>query len=138
MICDDRHKSVLHFAQWRREEWPDRNLSESEGGKTGAPVGTAGTGVGERWKGFIVDDEVDKMELVESLLSVLDWRDLRRKGMIGWRYWGKTEGNESEFLRRKAIVSVSACTESGRPVLDASTIAVRNHSYTGSGSGDGM
>ena len=70
----------------------------------GAAAAMAGTGVGERWKGFIVDDEVENVELVESLLSVLDCRDFRRKGMIGWRYWGKMEGSESEFLRRNDMV----------------------------------
>lgn len=49
----------------------------------GDAAAKAGTGVGERWKGFEVEDEPDAVELVESLLSVLDWRDFRRKGLIG-------------------------------------------------------
>lgn len=74
----------------------------------------AGTGVGERWNGFMDGEEAEAAELVESLLSVLDWRDLRRKGLIGWRYWGKTEGMVSEFLRRKAILGVLEATGKNR------------------------
>lgn len=44
----------------------------------------AGTGVGERWKGLLFEDEAtEDVEMVLSLLSVLDWRDLRRKGAVG-------------------------------------------------------
>lgn len=92
-----------HFAQWIREVWPFRNLSESEGGATGDVVArVAGTGVGERWKGLLEDTEVD--EIVLSLLSVLDCRDLRRNGAVGWRYCGKTDGMESECRRKKDIL----------------------------------
>jgi hypothetical protein len=39
-------------------------------------------------------EEVDEVERFESVLPVLDWRDLRRKGMDGRRKVGKTEGIE--------------------------------------------
>lgn len=49
----------------------------------------AGTGVGERVKGFEdVDDvvvRVDEVESVELVESVEDWRDFRRKGTEGRR-----------------------------------------------------
>jgi hypothetical protein len=53
-------------------------------------------------KGF---EDVEDAELFESVLSVLDWRDLRRKGMDGRRKVGKTEGTVwgSEGLRKKDI-----------------------------------
>jgi hypothetical protein len=86
MICEERQRSVLHFAQCRREEWPVRNLSVSLGGTIGEEVGMAGMGVGERWNGFIeVVEIVEKVEDVDSVLSVEDCRDLRRKGTDGRR-----------------------------------------------------
>ena len=39
-------------------------------------------------------EEVDEVEIFEAELPVLDWRDLRRKGMDGGRKVGKTEGTE--------------------------------------------
>jgi hypothetical protein len=42
-------------------------------------------------KGF---EDVGEVEMFVSVLSVLDWRDLRRKGMDGRRKVGKTEGTE--------------------------------------------
>ena len=45
-----------------------------------------GIGVGVRHlvKGFdeeVATEEFEKVDVVETLLSVLDWRDLRRKGI---------------------------------------------------------
>jgi hypothetical protein len=49
----------------------------------------AGTGVGERRKGFEEVEEtvvmVDVVEMVEFVESVEAWRDLRRKGTEGRR-----------------------------------------------------
>ena len=39
-------------------------------------------------------EDVEIFESLLSVLSVLDWRDLRRKGMDGRRKVGKTEGTE--------------------------------------------
>jgi hypothetical protein len=60
-------------------------------------------GVGAAMKGF---EDMEDVEIFESVLSVLDWRDLRRKGMDGRRKVGKTEGTAwgSEGLRRKDIM----------------------------------
>jgi hypothetical protein len=50
-------------------------------------------------------EDVDDVDAFESVLSVLGWRDLRRKGIDGRRKVGKTEGMawESEGLRRRDI-----------------------------------
>lgn len=60
-------------------------------------------GVGAATNGF---EDVEDVDAFESVLSVLDWRDLRRKGMDGRRKVGKTDGTAwgSEGLRRKDIV----------------------------------
>jgi hypothetical protein len=118
MICEERQRSVEHFAQWMREVCPFRNLSSEEGATIALVVTrAAGTGVGERWNGLLLllawmlllvrVEAVEDVEKVLSLLSVLDWRDLRRKGAVEWRYCGKGEGMESECRRRKDMVVVA-------------------------------
>jgi hypothetical protein len=87
MICDVRQRSVEHFEHRKWDVWPLRNLPS--GGMTGPVEGSAGVGAAR--KGF---EDVDEVEIFESVLSVLDWRDLRRKGMDGRRKVGKTEGTE--------------------------------------------
>lgn len=59
-------------------------------------------GVGAAMKGF---EDVEDVDAFESVLPVLHWRDLRRKGMEGRRKVGKTDGTAwgSEGLRRKDI-----------------------------------
>ena len=51
-------------------------------------------------------EDVEDVDRFESVLSVLDWRDLRRKGIDGRRKVGKTEGATwgSVGLRRKDII----------------------------------
>lgn len=50
-----------------------------------------GVGVGHRMKGLEEVVVFDVFESMELLLSVLDCRDLRRKGTEGSRYVGNTE-----------------------------------------------
>lgn len=104
MIWEVRQRSVEHRAQWRRErEWlvlpEERNLVV--GGRMVEEAEEMGLGVGEVMKGLeevgemvvstvlmleevMVEDVVRAVE-EESLLSVEDWRDLRRKGTEGRR-----------------------------------------------------
>ena len=71
MIWEVRQRSVLHLAQCKREEWPLRNLSS--GGMTTEEAEEAGTGVGERVKGFEeMELDVDAREVVDSVESVED------------------------------------------------------------------
>lgn len=107
MIWEVRQRSVLHLAQCKREEWPLRNLSS--GGMTIEEAEEAGTGVGERVNGFEeMELDVDARELVDSIESVEDCRDLRRKGTDGRRYVGKMLGYAwgSLGLRKSAMVSI--------------------------------
>ena len=68
-----------------------RNLSS--GGMTIEEAEEAGMGVGERVKGLEeMELDVDAREVVDSVESVEDWRDLRRKGTDGRRYVGKMLG----------------------------------------------
>lgn len=94
-----------HFEQCRCDEWPFKNLPS--GGSTGPVDGSAG--VGSVVKGLEdreVVDARDRVDSTELVLSVLGWRDLRRKGIEGTRNVGKTEGTAcgSEGLRRKDIL----------------------------------
>ena len=68
----------------------------SSGGTTTEEADEAGMGVGvkHRVNGLEEEAEVDEVEAADWIdlsLSVLDWRDLRRKGTEGIRYVGKTE-----------------------------------------------
>ncbi len=66
-------------------------------------------GVGERVKGFEeMELDVEARELVDSVESVEDWRDLRRKGTDGRRYVGNMLGYAwgSLGLRKSAIVGI--------------------------------
>ena len=76
--------------------WPERNLPS--GGRTGSVEGWAGVGA-VPVKGL---EEREVVDAVEAVLSVLSWRDLRRKGIEGRRKVGKTEGMafESEARRK--------------------------------------
>lgn len=70
------------------ELWPWRNLSS--GGTITEDAKEVGIGVGvtHRVNGLeeVVDEEpFDVLDSMELLLSVLDWRDLRRKGTEGIR-----------------------------------------------------
>ena len=87
-----------HLEHLKCEVWPFRNLPS--GGRTGPGEGSAQ--IGTTMYGF---DDVEDGDAFESVLSVLGWRDLRRKGIDGRRKVGKTEGTawESEGLRRKDI-----------------------------------
>ena len=90
-----------HFEQCKCDECPFRNLPS--GGSTGPVDGSAGVGSVE--KGLVDKEVVDARERVELVLSVLEWRDLRRKGIDGTRNVGKTDGTAcgSDGLRRKDI-----------------------------------
>ena len=69
----------------------------------------AGMGVGDRVKGLEeMELDVDARELVDSVESVEDWRDLRRKGTDGRRYVGKMLGYAwgSLGLRKRAMVGM--------------------------------
>ena len=85
MICDVRHRSVEHLEQRSWDVWPERSLPS--GGRTGSVEGS--DGVGSAVKGL---EDVDAVELDESVLPVLDVLDERRNGMDGRRKVGKTEG----------------------------------------------
>ena len=87
MIWDVRQRSVEHFEHLKCDVWPLRNLPS--GGRTGPVEGSAGVGAAR--KGF---EDVEDVDIFEMVLSVLDWRDLRRKGIEGRRKVGKTEGTE--------------------------------------------
>ena len=76
-----------HLEHRKCDLWPLTILPS--GGRTGPGEGSAG--VGAAMKGL---EEVDEVEIFESVLPVLDWRDLRRKGIDGRRKVGKTEGTE--------------------------------------------
>jgi hypothetical protein len=97
---------VEHFAQVRCEVWLWRNLSV--GGIITESVANVWTGVELPVNGFedadVAEELVEMLDVseeVEIALSVLDWRDFRRKGKDGSRYVGNGNAAGSEFLRRK-------------------------------------
>jgi len=99
---------VEHFAHWICELWPFRNLSSGGLIAEEAEDAGMGVGVGHLVNGLEEQEEValDGADSTELSLSVLDWRDLRRKGTEGRRYVGNTAERVcvSEFFLRNDIV----------------------------------
>ena len=75
MICDERQRSVEHFAQCIRLAWPFNSLP-SGGGRDVSVEAAVGTGVGVQWNGLLdVDTDVHAVEMevfVDVLVAIED------------------------------------------------------------------